>query len=316
MEKISTLHHPEGIEPDRIFFHEEEVCNLILEYQREPSPETWQKIVLGCLPLIESLIRHHNFQLYEDKEALKNECIIKLFKSLKHFDPNRGRAFSVLSVAFYRFLISYVQTVRMRTKRMALVEDDILEQYESTAQTRAQLPEELKRKIAAIRTRFKTKSEKSAFRFLVNYFLLENFSQPRKLVLDTLRQQFGFSLEKAGAFYDYALVSLRSVLHEYYTPLYSGSEMLRLCYRSSVLPEIYALIGEQCFVKLLNVCGGLTVSFPSKAALEKLRKSREFLNRLGDEKEAFNASPLGPGTEHQLLTGILECHHAEAPLYP
>jgi hypothetical protein len=79
-QKIPTLHHPEGIESDRIFFHEAQVRDLILEYQRSSSPETWQAIVMACLPLIESLIRHHNFQLYEDKDALKNECIIKLLK--------------------------------------------------------------------------------------------------------------------------------------------------------------------------------------------------------------------------------------------
>jgi hypothetical protein len=315
MEKIPTLHHPEGIEPDRMFFHEETVRNLILEYQREPTPQTWQGIVVACLPLIESLIRGHNFQLYEDKDVLKNECIIKLFKTIRHFNPDRGRAFSVLSVAFTRFLFSYVQNVRLRSKRLSLVQDEILEGYESAGQVRAHLPEELKTKIQGIRTRFKTKPERAAARFLINYFLLEGFSQPRKLVLDTVKRQFDLSLERAGALYDYTLVSLRSVLHEYYTPLYSAQEMLRLCYRSSVLPEIHALIGEKSFAKLMDVFAGLTVTFPSKAGLEKLRKSREFLNSLSDEKRAFSPSALGPGTEHQLLNGMLEGHHIEAPLY-
>jgi hypothetical protein len=53
-EKIITKHHPEGIDPEQIFFDETRVRDLILEYQREPNPETWQLIVLGCLPLIES----------------------------------------------------------------------------------------------------------------------------------------------------------------------------------------------------------------------------------------------------------------------
>jgi hypothetical protein len=34
-QKIPTMHHPEGIEPDRIFFQETQVRNLILDYQRE-----------------------------------------------------------------------------------------------------------------------------------------------------------------------------------------------------------------------------------------------------------------------------------------
>ena len=309
------MHHPEGIEPDRMFFCETQVHELILDYQRSANPETWQAIVMACLPLIESLIRHHNFQLYEDKDALKNECIIKLFKAIKRYDPDRGRAFSVLSVAFTRFLISYVQTVRIRTKRMSSIEDEILEQYESAGQDRSRLPEELKSKIQTIRTRFKSKSDRAAFKLLINYFLLEGFSQPRKLVLETVRRQFGLTLEKAGTLYDYALVSLRSVLHDYYTPVYSAEEMLRLCYRSSVLPEICGIIGEQCFAKLMDVFAGVTVTFPSKAALEKMRKSREFLNGAGDEREAFSPNSLGSNAEAQLLAGILEEHHTNSLVY-
>ena len=133
-------------------------------------------------------------------------------------------------MAITRFLISYVQTVRTRAKRMSAVPDEVLERYEGVGQGRTELPEELKTKMQTIHTRFKTEPERAALKLLINYFLLEGFSCPRKLVLDTVRQQFGFSLEKAGVLYDYALVSLRSVLHEYYTPVYSTQEMLRFCY--------------------------------------------------------------------------------------
>src|SRR6516225_8606419 len=129
-QKTPTLHHPEGIDPDQMFFNETRVHELILSYQRDPDPETWQAIVMACLPLIDSLIRKHRFQAYEDQNALKNECVIKLFKAIRHYNPERGRAFTVLTIAFTRFLISYVQTIRVRTKRLSLVEDEILEQYE------------------------------------------------------------------------------------------------------------------------------------------------------------------------------------------
>jgi hypothetical protein len=145
--------------------------------------------------------------------------------------------------------------------------------------------------------------------------LLEGFSYPRKLVLDTVRQQFGLSLEKAEALYDYALVSLRSVLHEFYTPVYSTQQMLRLCRRSTVLAEIHGIVGEKCFARLMDIFAGITVTFPSKSVFAKMRKSQEFLNGLDDEKQAFSAGPLSANTEHQLLGAVLEGHHTEAPLY-
>src|SRR6516162_8864123 len=107
-QKIPTLHHPEGIDPDQMFFNETRVHELILSYQRDPDPETWQAIVMECLPLIDSLIRKHHFEAYEEMDALRNECILKLFRAIGHYNPERGRAFSVLTVDISRFLFSFV----------------------------------------------------------------------------------------------------------------------------------------------------------------------------------------------------------------
>jgi hypothetical protein len=265
--------------------------------------------------MIDSLIRQRNFQADGELPALRNECVCKLFKAIRHYKPERGRAFSVLTVAFHRFLVSYVATIRTSSRRITLVADEILEEYEAPGQTRTQLPEELKNKIKMIRTRFKGKQERAAFKFLVNYFSLEGFSQPRKLVLETLGQQFGLGIEKANALYDYALVSLRTVLHEFYTPVYSAQEVLRLCRQSTVLAEVQQIAGEKCFAKLINVFAGVTLTFPSKSALERLRKSQEFMNNLADEKTAFSPSPLSPSAEDQLLSALVEGDHLEAPLY-
>jgi hypothetical protein len=39
----------------------------------------------------------------------------------------------------------------------------------------------------------------------------------------------------------------------------------------------------------MDIFAGVTVTFPSKSALEKLRKSQEFLNGLADENRAFSS---------------------------
>jgi hypothetical protein len=80
-QKIPTLHHPEGINPDQMFFDEAKVHNLILAYQGDGKPETWQKIVIAVLPLIDSLIKKYHFQVYENAEVLQHECVIKLLKA-------------------------------------------------------------------------------------------------------------------------------------------------------------------------------------------------------------------------------------------
>jgi hypothetical protein len=152
---------------------------------------------------------------------------------------------------------------------------------------------------------------------LINYFLLEGFSQPRKSVLDTLHRQFGFPLDKAGALYDYALVALRSQVHDYYSPVHSTQEMLRICYRSTVLPELHQIVGEQCFAKLMDVFAGVTVTFPSKPALAKMHRSQAFLNGLNGAQETVHSesSLLSDCSKARLLHAVFEKHHVEAPLY-
>jgi hypothetical protein len=58
-----------------------------------------------------------------------------------------------------------------------------------------------------------------------------------------------------------------------------------------VLPEFHRIVGEKCFGRLMDVFAGITVTFPSESALEKMCKSREFLNGLNDEKQAFFSEP-------------------------
>jgi hypothetical protein len=81
-------------------------------------------------------------------------------------------------VAFTRFLISYVQTVRTRAKRLSVVPDEVLEQYESNGQGRTELPEELKSKIQTIRTRFKSEPEQGALKLLIIIFCWKAFPNP------------------------------------------------------------------------------------------------------------------------------------------
>jgi len=82
---------------------------------------------------------------------------------------------------------------------------------------------------------------------------------------------------------------------------------------SKVLPEFHRIEGEKCFGRLMDVFAGVTITFPSKSALEKMGKSQAFLNRL--DEQAFSVGPLSASSEQQLLAAVLEGHHTEAPLY-
>jgi hypothetical protein len=199
--QIPALPYSDPIDPS--FLESTRVHELIRTYQRIPAAETWQAIVTACLPLIDDLIA--KFQVHGDPDTLRSECILKLRKTIRYYDQQRGRAFPVLTVAFIRFL---VQRIRAKQNGQA------------------------------------------------------------------------FSIQ----------------------------ELLRLCFPSSLLPEIHGIVGDECFAKLVDVFAGQTVTFPSKITLAKIRKSREFLNGL----EAFSSGQPRPPEPATIPVPAPNREHLEA----
>jgi hypothetical protein len=136
---------------------------------------------------------------------LRNECVRKLSRTIRHYNADRGRALSVLSMVFTRFL---VQRIRAKQNGQA----------------------------------------------------------------------------------------------------YSIQELLRLCFHSTLLPELHGIVGDERFAKLLEVFAGTTVTFPSKITLAKIRKSREFLNGL----EAFSSGQPRPPEPATIPVPAPNREHLEA----
>src|ERR1700676_972586 len=110
-----------------LFFNEQVISDFILEYKQNRDILIWKKIVEEAMPLIDTIIRDHNFHQYEEIDALRAECAVKLSKVLLNHDPAQGRCFTHFSVSFKNFLISYVQKVENKAKRETDGESDVLE---------------------------------------------------------------------------------------------------------------------------------------------------------------------------------------------
>src|ERR1700759_2976953 len=80
--RVITQHNPGGIDESELFFNEETVFNLVLEYQKTRDIKVWQRIVVETIPLIDTIIRNYHFQQYDEVDALRAECAIKLSKVL------------------------------------------------------------------------------------------------------------------------------------------------------------------------------------------------------------------------------------------
>lgn len=321
--RVITQHNPGGIDESELFFNEETVFNLVLEYQKTRDIKVWQRIVIETIPLIDTIIRNYHFQQYDEVDALRAECAIKLSKVLLKFDPARGRCFSHFSVSFKHFLISYAQKVRNKTKRVTCVENEILEQAEAKTYVPEDISQDFKDRLYETETRFLEASHSDALKYLVNYFLLEGFGTSKTKLCHTLVTMYDLTQDHAYLLYDYTLIKMRSVLYDFYTPHYSDLEILRLSKRWSLLPELAEMIGGDLFLKLSHVFGGITLTFPTPKDILRLKTERHIMEKglNGSTTEDLHEMGTSSGSNEgntvfqRLGTAAANGHHFDTGLY-
>jgi hypothetical protein len=277
---IKTLHHPEGITQDDMFFNEERVSGLILEWKQTRDVKVWQKIVEETIPLIDTLILHGGFVDYDELPALRSECVVKLHKLLDKFDPNRGRAFTIFSISFKNFLLTYSQKVDNKAKVVFNAEDEFLDTIEGSVYVNEELSDEFKSRVMDLETRFHEKPFMDAMKYLVNYFLKEGFNTPKSKMCTTLCASYDLTPDNAYFLYDYTLVKMRSALYDMNDAIFTELDLLKDSKRWSLIPEMAQLIGVHNVLKLCSVFAGVNVTFPTKKDVDKLSYDKRLMDRI------------------------------------
>jgi hypothetical protein len=293
------LHIPDVIYHSELFFNEQVVCDLMLEYKHYRDILIWKKIVEEAMPLIDTIIRDHNFLQFEEIDALRAECAVKLSKVLLNHDPGQGRCFTHFSISFKNFLISYVQKVKNKAKLETDGESDVLERVEGKTYVRKDVIENFKTRLYETVFGFLAPNQTDALMYLVNFFLAEGFGTSKSKLCYTVVSAFNPTPERGYVLYDFALIMMRSVLYEYYLPHHSDVEILRLSRRWSILPEIAQLTGIETFTKLANLFGGVTVTFPTPKDIARLRTERNILDRAEHDASYRALHALGTSSGEQ-----------------
>ena len=273
------LHVTDEIYDSELFFNEKVICDFILEYKHNRDILIWKKIVDEVMPLIDTIIRDNNFHQFEEIDALRAECAVKLSKVLLNHDPAQGRCFTHFSVSFKNFLISYVQKVKNKAKHETDGESYVLERVGGKTYVRKDIIENFKARLHEAVFGFLVPNQVDALRYLVNFFLVEGFGTSKSKLCYTLVSAFNLTPDRGYVLYDFALIMMRSVLCEYYLPHHSDVEILRLSRRWSILPEIAQVTGIESFTKLANLFSGVTVTFPTPKDIARLRTERNILDR-------------------------------------
>ena len=273
------LNIPDEIYDSELFFNEQVICDLILEFKHNRDILIWKKIVEEAMPLIDTIIRDHNFHQFAEIDGLRAECAVKLSKVLLNHDPTLGRCFTHFSVSFKNFLISYVQKVKNKAKLETDGESDVLERVEGKTYVRKDVIENFKTRVYETAFGILVPNQLDALMFLVNLFLVEGFGTSKSKLCYTLVSAFNLTPDRGYVLYDFALIMMRSILYECYLPHYTDVNILRLSRRWSILPEIAQVTGIETFAKLANLFGGVTVTFPTPKDIARLRTERNILDR-------------------------------------
>jgi hypothetical protein len=284
---IKTLHHPDGIEQDDLFFDENKVSQLILDWKQHKDEVVWKSIVEATLPLIDTLILDGGFVDYGELDELRSECVIKLSRVIEKFDPNRGRAFTILSISIKHFLISYIQKIKSKTKLIASVEEDYLENVGGESYVSSEISEEFKKRVWSIETRFHDARSIEALKYYVSYFVSDGFATSKTKMCSTASQSFGITQEQSYILYDYALIQIRSVLVDIAEMPITDLELLRINKKWSVIPELASIIGMNNLNKIIHIFGGISITLPSPKDLSKLRKDRILIEKTNNEDSGY-----------------------------
>lgn len=280
---IPTIRKPLGIKPEAFFFSESRVSALIIDYRKTGELETWHKIILETMNLIDALILDGRFDRYDCLDALRSECVIKLTYTIGKWNPDRGKCFSLFSHSIKNFLFSYADRARKYSSFLSSTDNELLE--ESPDNKAAPISLNFRERMENIEVRFWQPGHLQALSFLVQNFFEYGEDESKKVVLMALVKRFGLSSVQAELLYCYALIKVRSALYEFYGHEFSDAEVLRTELQWTLLPDLCDVVGAESFNRVLTVFAGQTITFPNAMEIRRIRGIKTWIVSRHDVSE-------------------------------
>lgn len=97
------------------YFNEKEMNILVKEYKMNNSEQTFKKIEPGINQIINGMINKefsYNSLIKNNKNDAVSECTYEILRSLKNYDPDRGRLYAYVNRIVKNTLLKYTSTHR------------------------------------------------------------------------------------------------------------------------------------------------------------------------------------------------------------
>lgn len=207
---IPSRRYPAGVAP---LVDELALQKLILEWQADPQTELLNQILLCCEPIVTGLVFSKHTPVIDPDEVL-SYLRTKIWKKLPHFNPNRGRSFTYVTIVAKQAL-SEIRTSRQRTKaRYPQADNSELDFLKPSWEwiTPAEALADILWRIYTVQTIFTDPYELESQRWLVRSLLESEFKLRRHEAADATVIVYGLSPRRARRIHDYTVLEIRRTL--------------------------------------------------------------------------------------------------------
>jgi hypothetical protein len=194
------------------FFDSGAVEQLIAQYQKEGSREILGEIVSRCEPLTFSLIRSKRTMIYEPENELMSTINYKLVRSISHYDPGKGTAFTFISKLASNMMCTSVSLHKKLSLRYEPLDEVLAANLPDERANSPVYVDDLHRQIRGVRSACSLESERQAQRWLIESFIDAHFEMRRHEVCDAAMRVFGLTHRRSRQLYDLTLLEVRRAL--------------------------------------------------------------------------------------------------------
>jgi hypothetical protein len=190
--------------------------SLIAEYQSSGDVHTLAAIVNLTQERALTLIKFRKATRYRPQDELLSDVNCKLLRAVGRFNPEKGTAFTYLSLVITNALHTSVTSARKSYRRSVKFDKRIANKLCTNGETESQHAiDDLSHRIrAGVKTTVTDPSELGMQRWYVDSFLDGAFELRRHQCADAAMQVYGVRHERSRELYDLTMLEVRRVLYD------------------------------------------------------------------------------------------------------
>jgi hypothetical protein len=194
------------------YFNAAQARQWIESFNKTGNVESLNRLLKHVEPLAKSILEYRCTTKHELLDELLSRIRIKLWRSLRLYDPAKGSAFSFVAKVISSTSASAVCEAWHRADRLCQFDETTESVAVSDALKSAEAVDDLIAKVRQVKTPCTDSYELAAQRWLVNSFIDCEFHIRRHEAADAMTEVFGIDYTRSRWLFDTSLVAVRREL--------------------------------------------------------------------------------------------------------